>query len=75
MSERRTGAGWARRIKVVAVLVPAVLVLIVLFQNLGKARLVVLFWELQVPLVALLLIALAVGAVGGALLAIMRRRR
>ncbi|KPK62425.1 MAG: hypothetical protein AMK73_06115 [Planctomycetes bacterium SM23_32] len=73
--ERAGRPNWPRRVKVVAILAAVVLVLIVLFQNLDKTRLVLLFWEAQVPLVALMLIALGAGAVAGALLGLKLRRR
>jgi uncharacterized integral membrane protein len=70
MAEGRRGVGlggWMRRIRIATLVVLAVLVLIVLFQNTEPATFDVLFWRPQVPLALFFLGAFAAGALAGAL--------
>lgn len=72
----RAGLGvWLRRAKLICVVVVAVLVVIVLFQNNKPATFEVLFWRPEVPLAVLLLGVFATGALMGAVVAHLLRRR
>lgn len=71
----RPGLGvWLRRAKLICVVVVAVLVLIVLFQNNEPASFDVLFWHPELPLVVLLLGVFATGGLMGAVVVHLLRR-
>ena len=55
------------RPKLIAILIMAVLILVVLFQNLDKVTIKFLFWSPSMPLLALVVILLVVGFVMGRL--------
>ena len=61
------------RPKVAAMLVLAVLVLIILFQNLHPVRIDFLFWSPMVPLLVLVVVLLGVGFVIGLLTCALRK--
>ena len=61
------------RPKLIAILVMVVLVLIVMFQNLEPVTMEFLFWSPSLPLLALVVIVLAVGFVIGWLIRTVRK--
>ena len=61
------------RPKLIAILIMAVLILVVLFQNLDKVTIKFLFWSPSMPLLALVVILLVVGFVMGLLTCALRR--
>ena len=67
-------AVWLKRVRVVCIVVVAVLVLIVLFQNKERAAFDVLFWRLEAPQAVLLLGIFATGALVGAVATRLLRR-
>ena len=61
------------RPKLIAILIMAILILIVLFQNLDKVAINFLFWSPTMPLLALVVILLIIGVVMGVLTCALRR--
>lgn len=61
------------RPKLIAILIMTVLVLIVLFQNLAPVTMKFLFWSPSMPLLALVVILVAVGFVLGVLACALRK--
>ncbi len=74
-TEASEPANWVGQAKFVAVLVLVVLVLIVIFQNVGTYPFQLLFWELEVSVSAVMVGLLLVGVVVGMLAAHLLGRR
>ena len=62
-------------VKLIAILVTLVLAVIILFQNTHEATIRLLFWRIDVSLVALIVIMLGIGFVLGWLTAKFPRKR
>jgi uncharacterized integral membrane protein len=74
-TEASVPANWIGQAKFVAVLVLVVLVLIVIFQNVGTYPFQLLFWELKVSVSAVMVGLLLIGVVVGMLAAHLLGRR